>query len=174
MNNEAALDKGLEKARKIAFEHIQKCLEDACDELVRHAQQNYKSPIGSFTGNTITSYSVGLYINGSFVYYYQDDGIKPPVRGKLTKKEGKVELSPDWEGRTRSYYAKVDTDGGYGKDSALDFLNSYKSRTKGVEIVMCSGTEYSSYIQDVMKGNVLEKTKAEAPSILMSNMKPMK
>jgi len=174
MSNESVLDKGLIKARKIAFEHIQKCLEDACDELVRHAQKNYKSPIGSFTGNTITSYSVGLYIDGMFVYYYSDDGIKPPIRGKLTKKEGRVTLSPDWEGRTRSMYAKVDTDGGYGKDFAFDFLNSYKSKTKGMEIVMCTGTEYSSYIQDVLGGNVLTKTKDEAPSILMSNMKPMK
>lgn len=174
MSNESKLDKGLAKARKIALEHVQKCLEDACDELVRHAQKNYKSPVGPFTGNTITSYSVGLYVDGVFMYYYSDDGIKPPVRGKLTKKEGRVTLSPAWDGKERSIYPVINTDGGYGIDYAFDFLNSYKSKTKGIEIVMCSGTEYSSYIQDVLGGNVLTKTKDEAESILMSNMKPMK
>ncbi len=172
MTNEASLTKGLKKARELALEHVKSNLEDICDQLVNHAVINYKSPIGAFTGNTITSYAIGLYLDGKFSYYYSNDGIKPPVRVKLKKGE-KVLLSPDWGGRTRAFTGSVDTDGGYGEEFSYKFLQSYQSKTKGIELVMCSGTEYSSYIETVMKGNVLTSTFKNAKSML-NNFKPMK
>jgi len=173
MTNEQTLDSGLKKARELAAKHIQQCLEDSCDELVNDAVQSYKSPIGAFTGNTITSYAIGLYIDGDFTYYYANDGIKPPVRAKLKKGERAI-LEPDWEGRTRSFTGIVDTDGGYGERFSFNFLSSYKSKVKGMELVMCSGTEYSTYIETTMKGNVLTDTFKKAQSILQTNFKPMK
>lgn len=172
MTNEEALTKGLKKAREMALEHIRKSLEDSCDELVNHAVANYKSPIGPFTGNTITSYAIGLYLDGNFSYYYSNDGIKPPVRVKLRKGE-RVLLAPDWAGKTREFTGSTDTDDGYGERFSYNFLNTYKSKTKGIELVMCSGTEYSTYIETVMKGNVLTSTFKNAQSML-NNFKPMK
>ncbi|MGJ7024917.1 hypothetical protein [Petrimonas sulfuriphila] len=172
MTNEKTLTDGLKKAREIALGHVRKCLEDACDKLVDHAVQSYKSPIGAFTGNTITSYAIGLYLDGDFVYYYSNDGIKPPVRVKLKKGE-KTILSPDWGGRTREFTGITDTDGGYGEDYSKRFLGAYSSKVKGMELVMCSGTEYSTYIETVMKGNVLTDTFKNASTILEKNFKPM-
>lgn len=172
MSNAKTLEEGLKKARKIAFEHVRKCLEDACDDLVDDAVAKYKSPIGPFTGNTITSYAIGLFIDGKFVYYYKNDGIKPPVRVKLKKGE-RVRLSPTWGGDERSFTGLVDTDGGYGEEFSYKFLQSYKSNTKGIELVMCSGTEYSTYIENVFGGNVLYDTFKNAKPILMTNFKPM-
>lgn len=171
MINEQVLDKGLKMAREIALEHIKKCLEDSCDELVNHAVANYKSPIGAFTGNTITSYAIGLYLDGNFSYYYSSDGIKLPVRVKLKKGE-KAILSPDWGGKTRAFTGRVDTDGGYGERYSYNFLSTYKSKTKGIELVMCSGTEYSTYIENAMNGNVLTNTFKNAIGML-NNFKPM-
>ncbi len=172
MTNEASLTKGLEKAREMALEHIKSNLEDVCDNLVNHAVANYKSPRGAFTGNTITSYAIGLYLDGAFSYYYSNDGIKPPVRVKLKKGE-KVLLSPDWSGINREFTGTVDTDGGYGERFSYNFLQSYQSETKGIELVMCSGTEYSTYIETVLKGNVLTSTYNNAKGML-NNFKPMK
>lgn len=170
--NDRVLDEGLKKAREIALKHIYDCLIEACDNLVNDAVARYKSPIGSFTGNTVTSYAIGLFMDGKFSYYYANDGIKPPIRTKLRKGQ-KVLLEPDWGGRTRSFTGIVDTDGGYGERFSYNFLSNYKSVVKGVELVMCSGTEYSTYIETSMKGNVLTDTFRRAGGILTSNLKPM-
>lgn len=171
MSNAKALEEGLKKAREIAFEHVKQCLMDACDDLVDHAV-HAKYGWQNFTGNTITSYAIGLFIDGKFVYYYSNNGIKPPVRVKLKKGET-VFLNPDYDGRSRSFTGIIDTDAGYGEPFSFEFLKSYKSHTKGIELVMCTGTEYSSYIETVRNGNVLTETFKNAQSILSANFKPM-
>jgi len=171
MTNEQSLNKGLKKARELALEHIKNCLQDVCDDLVNHAVTNYSSPRGAFTGNTITSYAIGLFLDGEFDYYYANDGIKPPVRVKLRKGE-RATLSPAWDGTTRSFTGTVDTGGGYGLDYSYKFLQSFKPKTKGIVLVMCSGTEYSTYIETKMNGNVLTDTFRKASGML-NNFKPM-
>ena len=173
MTNEQVLTKGLLKAKEIAYEHYLDCLRDSCDQLVDDAVASYKSPIGPFTGNTITSYAIGLYLGKDLVYYYSNDGIKQPVRVKLKKGE-RVELTPDWRGKNRSFSGSVDTDGGYGEDFSQRFLGAYHPKSNGIELVMTSGTEYSTYIETAMRGNVLTDTFKRAKGILQSNFKPMK
>lgn len=174
MSNKQVLEDGLKKAREIALKHIEQCLMKACEQLVDDAVRLYKSPIGPFTGNTITSYAIGLFMDGNFTYYYSNDGIKSPVRKKLRKGE-KAYLEPDWMGGDRAFTGRIDTDGGYGQDYSYNFLRTYQSKVKsGIELVMCSGTEYSTYIETKMGGNVLSNTLKNAKGILMNNFKPMK
>lgn len=170
--NERVLEKGLEKAREIAFNHVRDSLIKSCEALVNDAVSSYKSPIGPFTGNTITSYAIGLFLDGHLSYYYSNDGIKPPVRVKLKKGES-ARLSPDWGGRSRSFTGAVDTDGGYGEEFSRRFLSSYKAVKNGMELVMTSGTEYSTYIETAMRGNVLTDTFKKAGDVLRNNLKPM-
>lgn len=175
MDNSKAFDTGIKKARQIIGGHIFDCLTKACEQLTDNAVKNYRSPIGSFTGNTITSYACGLYMNGALSYYYSNGSkMKSPIRVKLTKGETAY-LSPDYGGRNRRFTGKTDTDKGFGEDFSFKFLTRYKSKAKnGFEVVVCSGTEYSSYIENVWHGNVLTDTFEHAPKILSNNFKPMK
>lgn len=172
-DNRKELDSGIQLLKKKAYDHLVSCIENSCEELVNDAVSKYKSPIGSFTGNTITSYAIGLFLNGEFVFYYKDDSQKKPVRAKLKNGEW-ARLNPDYDGRNRSARGNVDTDGGFGSDYSYNFLKSYRpSNNVGIELVMCSGTEYSSYIETVLNGNVLTDTFKSASQVLSSNFKPM-
>lgn len=175
MDNSKAFDAGIKKARQIVSGYVFDCMTKACEELADDAVKNYRSPIGAFTGNTITSYACGLYMDGILSYYYSNgDKMKSPVRAKLAKGETAF-LNPDYEGRSRKFTGKTDTDKGFGEGFSFKFLSQYKSRVKkGLEIVVCSGTEYSSYIENVWHGNVLTDTFERAPKILAKNFKPMK
>ncbi|MBB4043814.1 hypothetical protein [Bacteroides reticulotermitis] len=172
-NNTQVLNRGFKKAQQIANDYIANQLIKVCEMLVDDAVKRYKSPVGPFTGNTITGYACGVYLNGTLFYYYKNDGIKSPLRGKLKKGES-VSLAPDYGGRTRSMTGRINTDGEYGHEHSFKFLRAYNSKVKsGVEIVMCSGTEYSTYIETVLDGNVLTDTFRNAKQILANNIKPM-
>lgn len=172
-NNTQALNRGFKKAQQIASDYIANQLINTCEMLVDDAVKRYKSPVGPFTGNTITGYACGVYLNGTLFYYYKNDGIKPPLRAKLKKGET-AKLEPDYGGRSRSMTGRVNTDGEYGAESSFKFLRSYNSKVKsGVELVMCSGTEYSTYIETVLNGNVLTETFRNAKNAMANNIKPM-
>lgn len=175
MDNSKAFDAGIKKARKLVKGYISDCLIKVCEDLVEDAIKSYRSPIGPFTGNTITSYACGLYINGSLVYYYSNGRkMKAPVRVKLAKGETAY-LAPDYGGKQRRFTGKTDTDKGFGEDFSFKFLRNYKSKSKqGYELVMCDGTEYSSYIENVWHGNVLTNTFEKSRSILSRHFKPMR
>lgn len=175
MDNSKAFDAGIKKARQIVNDYIFDSLLKACEQLADDAVKNYRSPIGPFTGNTITSYACGLYVDGVFRYYYGNGNkMESPVRVKLSKGETAY-LSPDYGGRNRKLTGTVDTDKGFGEAYSFKYLSRYKSQVgKGFEIVVCSGTEYSSYIENVWHGNVLTDTFERAPKILSNNFKPMK
>lgn len=175
MDNSKVFDAGIKKARQIVSGYVFDCLAKACEELADDAVRNYRSPIGAFTGNTITSYACGVFVDRALIYYYSNGNkIKAPVRVKLSKGETAY-LNPDYEGRSRRFTGKTDTDKGYGEDFSFKFLSRYKSKVKnGFEIVVCSGTEYSTYIENVWHGNVLTDTFERAPKVLSKNFKPMK
>lgn len=149
-------------------------LAEACERLTDDAVRNYRSPVGAFTGNTVTSYACGLYVDWALSYYYSNGGkMKDPVRVKLAKGETAF-LNPDYEGRKRRFTGRTDTDKGFGEEFSFRFLSQYRPRVrKGFELVVCSGTEYSSYIESVWHGNVLTGTFDRASQILAKNFKPM-
>lgn len=151
------------------------CLVKCCDRLADDAAESYRSPIGSFTGNTVTSYACGLYVDSVFSYYYSNgEKMRSPVRTKLRKGETAF-LDPDYEGRRRRLAGTTDTDGGFGSDFSFRFLSRRRARARnGFELVVCVGTEYSGYIESVLHGNVLTDTFGRAPRILAGNFKPMK
>ena len=62
-NNKAALDKGFKKAKEIIFGHLYDQCIRLCDALVVDAVQ--KRTFQSFTGNTITRFACGSYVDGT-------------------------------------------------------------------------------------------------------------
>lgn len=123
----------------------------------------------NLTGNTITSYSYGIYLNGVLQLMNYFDG-KPAVRRKLKKGEI-VRDFVDYDGNYRSYFqTTVDTDGDYGVNSASLFLQTYKPTGK-YSIIFTTGTEYSSYLENVRDLNVLSEGFEYSRSAFISSFK---
>ena len=148
---------------KIKVRHVAGMLTTTCTELIRDAvaSKGYRG----FTGNTQTSYSCGIYINGKLQYIVSAGD---RMRGK------RMFLALPYEGERRSVIGEVTTDNLYGQQTAEKFLKSFKGTPKkGFAIVMTTGTEYSVYLEKVMDLTVLGTTYLRAKNILFNNVKPI-
>ena len=205
-SNEVLFDEGMRKAKELVSGYIFDVLTKCCEELIQDALDN-KSGFRNLTGNTITSYACGLFMDGRFSYFVcSGDSMKQPVRVKLTKGETFVGVSYDNQNRLfikieninklvkthknlesakESFKEKIKNleipekyslfDKVLGKAFSFDFLKRYKSESrKGFEIVMCTGTEYSTYLENVLNADVLTGTFQRAQNTLFKNFKPMK
>lgn len=143
-----------------------------CDRLVEDAvaSKEYKN----LTGNTVTSYTCGLYVNGSLSYVVQSgEGMTAPVRKKLRKGEYHY-FNPDYDGVKRGAKGTVETDGGWGTSTAMSFVMGYKPRWKrGFAIVMTTGTEYSEFLEQEHDLNVLTDTYEYVSDVMFNNFKPI-
>lgn len=119
---------------------------------------------GDLTGNTITSFTAGVYKDGSLynvINVMDVTGIDTPTRTKLSNDMGMVtvERYDDRELVTVDTSTMVATDKKYGFDTARSFLMGYSPKfSKGWSIVVTTGTEYSEFIEEVRKLNVLTET----------------
>ena len=173
-NNKAALDKGFKKAKEIIFGHLYDQSIELCDRLVLDALQ--KRRFKSFTGNTITSFACGIYVDGALSYMVASgENMEAPVHAKIQKGET-VWLGNPYEGKPRRVTGKVDI--AYdvsGMDTSVRILQGFSPSNKGLSIVMTTGTEYSTYLEDVYKLNVLSDTAREGnvKKLLYSSFKPL-
>lgn len=107
----------------------------------------------NLTGNTITSYAYGIYLNGSIrkIGLY---GGKDAIRVKLDEGEILRDFT-DYDGGTRKYFkAEIGTDKEYGNNSSKKFLSEYSPSGK-YSIIFTTGTEYSAYLENILNLNVL-------------------
>ena len=65
--------------------------------------------------------------------------------------------------------------GDEGLESSINFLSNYYTPKikKGIEIVMCTGTEYSVYQEKVWKANFLTDTYIKAKKEKLNSFKPL-
>lgn len=120
---------------------------------------------GDLTGNTLTSFACGIYNKGKLkdtILLIDVASLDQPTFRKLSDTDGVIEI----ERYDTGYVATVNTKGmqrtdkKYGYDTAQKFLRGYKpDNVDGISLVMTTGTEYSQYIEDVRKLNVLTETK---------------
>ena len=61
-------DEGIRKAKELVSGYIFDVLTKCCEELIQDALDN-KSGFRNLTGNTITSYACGLFMDGRFSYF---------------------------------------------------------------------------------------------------------
>ena len=81
-SNEVLFDEGIRKAKELVSGYIFDVLTKCCEELIQDALDN-KSGFRNLTGNTITSYACGLFMDGRFSYFVcSGDSMKQPVRVK--------------------------------------------------------------------------------------------
>lgn len=170
-NNKKVLDEGFAKGLSMIEASFMVALHYASLELVHTALFN-REYMG-FTGNTQTSYTCGVFLNGKLVDVVNSgESMEKPVRRKIPF--GKtVYLSRPYEGNPRARKGYVKTNRDYGSETAMKFINSYRAPRKGIALVMTTGTEYSEFLEQQAGLDVLTKTFKEAPGILAKNWKPI-
>lgn len=173
-NNKAALDKGFKKAKELIFGHLYNQCIKLCGSLVIDAIS--KSGFKSFTGNTITSFACGIYVDGELNYMIASgEDMDAPVHAKVQKGE-LVYLDNPYEGQPRSVRGKVDIIYDMtGMETSFRILQGLSPSVKGLSVIMTTGTEYSTYLENVYKLNVLSETaeKGNIKSLLYNSFKPL-
>lgn len=125
----------------------------------------------NLTGNTITSFAYGVYINHKIHTIGLFSG-EPAIRVKLSKGEVLRNFT-DYDGNTRQYFvADIDTDRTYGNDTSYQFLSKYKPKGK-YALIFTTGTEYSAYLENVLNLNVLTDSIDTVRSELLRSFKPI-
>ena len=173
-NNKAALDKGFKKAKELIFGHLYDQCIRLCDALVRDALNGRE--FQSFTGNTITSFACGIYVDGTLRYMIASgENMAAPVHAKIQNGQT-VYLNNPYEGSPRSATGKVDIVYDLtGTETSFRILQGFSPSNKGLSIVMTTGTEYSTYLESVYHLNVLSNTAKEGnvKKLLYSSFKPL-
>lgn len=175
-NNEQVFRDGIRKA-KIAIEYaIIERLKRVAEKLIVDAElaQEYQN----LTGNTLTSYAIGIYARGElreFIDIFEvDEALDKPTRPKLSTGKGWITIKKYGGGTAQVFQDTLEpTDGGYGYVSSRRFLEYYNPKTNGFELVMCTGTEYSEYLEE--RGlNVLTETYMISPRVFLNNLKQIR
>ena len=177
MSNDAVFKAAKRRIWDLVWPNLYEALVSLAHELIQSAEfvKGYKN----LTGNTLTSYAVGIYKDGALIEIIQNSNLRPPVRVKLTRGEVWEDFR-DYDGNFRKWFVGiVETDSGWGDETSINFLTSYDPPFRGSKtgIVMCTGTEYSEFLE--MRGaNVLTATKKEfeafGESMLVRNLRPIK
>jgi len=171
----AEFDKGIAKLESAMREQLLTALEKTAIDLLKNAELARK--YHSLTGNTLTSYMVGLYEDGklaSTISIMDVSNLKSPTRNKLSQGEGRVKYFEDYDtGRMVTVRREnlLKTDEGYGMDTSLAFLSSFSPDGKGYSMVFTTGTEYSTFIENVKGFNILTETMLQTANISLSNLK---
>ena len=177
MSNDAVFKAAKRRIWDLVWPNLYEALVSLAHELIQSAEfvKGYKN----LTGNTLTSYAVGIYKDGALIEIIQNSNLRPPVRVKLTRGEVWEDFY-DYDGNFRKWFVGiVETDSGWGDETSINFLTSYDPPFRGSKtgIVMCTGTEYSEFLE--MDGiNVLTATRKEfeafGESMLVRNLRPIK
>ena len=170
-DNAKVLDNGFARGIEIIQDYLVnsliKSVRQLLDELPR------KKGYFGFTGQTQTSYMGGIYINGNLRYIIgQQVWIVRPRRGKVPKGKN-VFLRYPYEGEERAVRGEVDITNPSGRQTSLNFLQSYNAQQKGLTVVITTGTEYSEFLETIKGMDVLTRTFMDAPKVLNSNWKPI-
>ena len=168
-DNAKTLENGFAKGLRMIEDVLFNSLADAADALLLRVATN-RQFIG-FTGNTQTSYAVGVYVNGKLEHVsVQRNWNQPPFRMKVRK--GKVVyMENPYEGQPRAVKGQVDIVENHGLALSLRQLEEYKAPRKGLALMMTTGTEYSVYIEQAMSLDVLTNTFKDAARIINQNWK---
>lgn len=172
MNNAEVLRKGFAKGLKLIEETLIASLVDAAYKLLVQAESNKE--YHNLTGNTLTSYMVGVYAGGSLrrivTMYDADTDIDRPKRGKLYRGNGRgVVYVEDYDSGRWVHVRKsnlIETDRNYGENTSRNFLREHKVGKDKIGLVMCTGTEYSELLETVKRLDVLTHTFDDSRGII--------
>lgn len=176
-DNGKTFKSGMNKAMTIINDALFNAMLNASVSMLVDAES--RREYHNLTGNTLTSYSIGLYKDKSLVRIIDImdvDSLDKPTRRKLTYGNGVVGVL-DYDSGRLVYvkrYKLVKTDQRYGYETSRKFLESYKPKELGFTAVMCTGTEYSEILEKAKGLNVLTETSNLSSRILYRELKRIK
>lgn len=106
-----------------------------------------KKTWSGFTGNAQTSFTIGIYKNGSLLQYVNGEMVEG--RKALMKKikyGKKIYLKNPFEGPSRAVKGDIQVADEYATDTAINFLKSFKASPKGLSMVVTIGVEYYMFL----------------------------
>jgi hypothetical protein len=157
--NEKAIRDGVAKFQVILHERKIAALMRLGEEFLMDA--SVEKEYTSLTGNTLTSLAFGVYDNFRLIEVVYFDADKQAQRRKFTKGDT-VYNYRDYEGNLRDKFtATIETDEGWGNSTSVRFLRSFKP-SYSTSIVVTTGTEYSEFLENEQKLNVLTETEQYA------------
>ena len=165
--NDKAIDKAYEYAIYAVIERSINALITYSTQLL--IQKKKKKEYGNLTGNTIASLSFGVYLDNKLdsIYHYTSVGA---IRVKIAKGET-VRNFIDYDGNLRScFQGDIANDGGYGVDTVERFFSSHRPNKQN-SIVIATGTEYSEFLENELKLNVLTETELLANATAFQSVK---
>lgn len=178
-DNAKVLEEGKKKMRNIIDEYLLDRITEIGIRLLQDGVVSAK--YHNATGNTLTSLAVGIYYRGKLsriITAVVTQGLKNPTRPKLSRGDGigviMVQSYESGKFIPIKKYNLIGTNGEYGLTTSVNFLKAYKTPNDGIGLVMCTGTEYSNYLESKKGLNVLSDTFDYAESIAKMTFKPMK
>lgn len=144
--NAQTIEQGLTKARQAIMKELANQL-DSFGEDIAHSVFKEK-PYTGFTGNSQTSYTSQVWIDGvPFTEYCTGDFQRYPVHEKIEFGEA-LFLEEPYEGSPRTVSGKADIEHSYSSQT-IDAIRMQKQKIdKGVAMRMSVGVEYNNFIGD--------------------------
>lgn len=164
--NEDVLKASVKKFEELKRNQIMPLMEQIARTLLEDALELRSGWLG-FTGNLPTSYAAAIWDFDKRPYkdiiFAQDvDGgydMSTIVRNKIWKGQ-RVHLDDPWEGPPRTRQGKVPIKFQWGPDLAAWFLRDFTPSTYPC-ICICTGAEYSQYLELRAGANVLSETASQ-------------
>lgn len=124
------------------------------EELLQDAR--FRGEYNSFTGNTITSLAFGVYENTRLTDVVFVSGVGEPVHAKIQNGQTKWLYFP-YEGEPRAVKGQVDIADAWGDETSIRTLQGLCPKG-GNGIIITTGSEYSTFLEQVKGLNVLSDT----------------
>ena len=128
--------------------HLRKWCRNILDAAIKARQKNPQAH--NFTGNLLNSIVVCLYKNAKpAIAYFSSDIVPEAIMPKMKKRLRKrVFFKRDYDGEESAYLPTIETNGGWGKDDAQEFFESYKPKGNNLfDIVVAYTVEYANWVQ---------------------------
>ncbi len=151
-NNHAVIEAAFKNFEKRIIDTSEKELKKYCWRLLQEAITARQQAPGAhnFTGNLLNSIVVCLYRERKpVIAYFSADLVPEAIQPKMRQRvRRRVFFNPDYDGDYSAYLPTVKTNGGWGKDDAQDFFESYRpSGTNLFDIVVAYSVEYAEWVQ---------------------------
>ena len=131
--NKATIQKAVENYKNQVIiptmeAELKKWCSHILDAAIKARQKNPQAH--NFTGNLLNSIVVCLYKNGRpIIAYFSSDIVPEAIMPKMKKRLRKrVFFKRDYDGEESAYLPTIETNGGWGKDDAQEFFESYKPK----------------------------------------------